>query len=74
MLNSSIEIAYSTPRHFGRGMNSADPIDQPLDRPEDRIEKGFFIAEHARHIQTQWHADERDDDEEQSNLDNCIRH
>src|ERR1700721_715122 len=55
-------------------MDSADPINQPFERAQDGIQESSLIGKYSRHVESQGHTDQRDDEKEYADLDDCVRH
>ena len=53
---------------FAIGVNAGQPVDQALDRPQDRVQKSAFAREYLGHVTAQRGAQADDDDDEASDL------
>ena len=72
MLNSSIATAYSAQVISVPGCTRQTPIDEPLDRPQHRVEERLLVREDARHVKPQRHAQRGDDGQKNPYLENRV--
>ena len=52
-----------------RRVDTAQPVNQPLDRQQHGIQKRALAGKHARHVEPQRHADQSDDSTKRSRFE-----
>ena len=60
------------PPHLVPLIHAGQPVDQPLERPQDRVKPGALAREHPRHERAERHGHGRDRREEEQNLNPTI--